>query len=376
MQKFSAYICLIATLALAATSAVAATHMPFGMWKASSYAPSSYIRSIQNGSITIASGSTSNTATISSVTTANTWLKYDGVTATSTSNVQSVATRITLTNSTTVTATRGASNSDAVTVYFSVVEFSSGVNSIQYGTVAVSAAQTSNTATISSVGATSFVGWLGSSSATSQTSYSRVATSVDLTNSTTVTGHIGLTTSAMTIGFVVVDLSSDIVSSVQQKTTTDTSNTTSWTDSITAVVPEHTLIQYNGSTISTGTGCNQTCQNVLLTSSTQVTISIAAGSATSKSIYYTVIEFSAGALNGSVQRASRTIGSGASSDVYTISNVDTGKSIVNMAGFRGNGNLNTTQTAASLSSFYQVTTQVNSVSSGFPTASWEVLRFN
>ena len=126
------------------------------------------IKSIQKVAITIASGSTSNTATISSVTTSNAILLFNGNTTTQTTDYSSGTARIELTNGTTVTAYRGASNSDTVTIYGTVIEFNTGyLNSVQSGTVALSTSQTTNTATISTVGANAFVIWLGTAMATS-----------------------------------------------------------------------------------------------------------------------------------------------------------------------------------------------------------------
>lgn len=63
------------------------------------------IKSIQRGTITIPANSTSATATITSVVTTKTELRFLGVTSQST-GIDTALARITLTNSTTITATR------------------------------------------------------------------------------------------------------------------------------------------------------------------------------------------------------------------------------------------------------------------------------
>ena len=83
------------------------------------------INSVQYGTVTIASGATSGTATITSVDTSKSVLGFLGFTTAVDSSVQNrVFPRITLTNATTVTATRDSSDPvKAVTVSFVVTEF-------------------------------------------------------------------------------------------------------------------------------------------------------------------------------------------------------------------------------------------------------------
>src|ERR1019366_6589989 len=100
---------------------------------------SSVIKMIQQGSITIASGSASNTYTVSPAisNTANAIIILGGFT---TSNNTAAEDRdsaiLVITNSTTITATRGIAPAFVVTLNFTIIEFASGVNSIQAGTIA------------------------------------------------------------------------------------------------------------------------------------------------------------------------------------------------------------------------------------------------
>src|SRR5271155_4635047 len=121
----------------------------------------SVIQSITQIEITIAIGSTTNTQTVS-VTAANAWLIYNGSTTTSASSTPEGLAYLTLTNGTTVTATRNLGTAFAVTVYGTLVEFASDVNAISYGTITITSG-TSGTVNPSG-GATSanaFVGFLG-----------------------------------------------------------------------------------------------------------------------------------------------------------------------------------------------------------------------
>lgn len=102
--------------------------------------------------------STSTTATITSVTAANTILHYCGAQIQVSRDFQYAQ----LTNGTTVTINAGAAISDAVKYYCYVAEFISAVwqTSVQIGTITLTAA-TSNTATVTGTNANANVNFLG-----------------------------------------------------------------------------------------------------------------------------------------------------------------------------------------------------------------------
>jgi hypothetical protein len=91
------------------------------------FSGSSPIKSIQRGTITIPANATSATATITSVNTSKTminFLGYNHDTAYTSYSPNIVVPRITLTNSTTVTATKGTSHFASVTIVsYEVIEF-------------------------------------------------------------------------------------------------------------------------------------------------------------------------------------------------------------------------------------------------------------
>jgi hypothetical protein len=84
------------------------------------------IKSIQAGTITIAHATASNTATISSVNTAKSFVIHNGVTTINNPGsgytVDDWSFRVALTNATTVTATRGGSDQQIILAY-TVVEY-------------------------------------------------------------------------------------------------------------------------------------------------------------------------------------------------------------------------------------------------------------
>jgi len=82
----------------------------------------SQIKSIQRGAVSLANGATSATATISSVTTAKSVLSWLGTVPESQNDFANTMAALSLTNATTVTATRAAS-SQGIYVYYQVVEY-------------------------------------------------------------------------------------------------------------------------------------------------------------------------------------------------------------------------------------------------------------
>lgn len=154
--------------------------------------PHSLIRSIQQGSISLASGVTSNTATLSpAVMPANSVILFTGLTSDQNAiSPRERWTRVTLTNSTTVTASRVNATSAAVTVGWVVIEFYPGViRQVQRSTITMNAA-TSGTYTISPALQSTAKGWpiyLGHDS--DQTSEDDDSENVKLvlTNTTTLT---------------------------------------------------------------------------------------------------------------------------------------------------------------------------------------------
>lgn len=158
-----------------------------GLW-----GTNSLIRSVQSGVISLASGSSSNTATIAAVNIANTVVFHGGQNAPSGAGDQyNMMARVELTNSTTVTAAQSSSYATATKdVAYTVIEFAPGVlKSVQSGTITVTGASTSNTATITSVDTNKSVVLNNGFS----TTYNGIITdaslngSMRLTNATTVT---------------------------------------------------------------------------------------------------------------------------------------------------------------------------------------------
>lgn len=291
-----------------------------------------YITSIQQVSITIGAAAASNTATISSVNTANTFVIFQGWTGTGAIEAQNNThcPRVELTNGTTVTAYRNTAATDTVTVNAVIIEVTASLRvSIQHGTVAISAAA-SATATISSVSTTdSAVFWLGHTTTATATSAATGMTRVTLTDATTVTGLV-TTSSTATVGFVVVEFQSAVLQSdVQQFAAAFTSSSATDTQTISSVDPDNTMIAWGGNT----TGASNTGDYAaLITSATNVNLVRGGTNTTTRTPSYTIVEFAPGVLNSAVQRGAISLIS-ATSNTATISSIDTSLGFANYTGF-------------------------------------------
>ena len=167
-------------------------------------------KSIQTGTIAI---ETSTTATITAVDTAYSAVVFQGCSIDEASvTLQYYATaRFVLTNSTTVTGTR-ASSAQAVICAYTVVEFwPAMVKTRQTGTVAMSTAEASDTATLSTAVTTStsqlyFGGCETGADSGSGSRMTEVFGRTILTNTTTVTANRGATDdTTMDCSFTVIE---------------------------------------------------------------------------------------------------------------------------------------------------------------------------
>ena len=171
------------------------------------------INSIQYGTVAISNAATTNTAAITSVDVNNAFIIPLGMsqTAQAFGRWDLTAIRLTLTNATTVTATRGAalSSGETLTQGFVVVEFVPGfLKSVQQGTIDLNGL-TSGTATVTGVVvANAFLIPLGMDTTDSAASptFDIFGYRVVLTNTTTVTASRQVSSAhAFVIGFVLVE---------------------------------------------------------------------------------------------------------------------------------------------------------------------------
>lgn len=340
---------------------------------------STYIASIQNIDITIPTGSTSATATITSVTTSRTALFFHGFTTTNTSTTyREIFPRVELTNSTTITAFRDTSSAtNTVTVRAQVVEFTtSAVSSVQHGTVTIAASTTSGTATISSVTTSrAAVFLLGNTVSTTTSAAGTALAAVDLTSATVVTAtRASSSTAVLTVGYCVVEFASGVTNSIQQRSVTQTTTATTISDTITSVNTGRTLLVYNGATSTTSAYGPNWMYRAELTSATNVTLTRTGTTTTSRTVRYTAIEFASGVVS-SLQRGTVSVASATSAN-STITSVQTDRSVLNMPWYSSDGGApNDRSVTVRLSSATNVQGSKNTAGTTTSTPSYEVMEF-
>jgi hypothetical protein len=245
-----------------------------------------------------------------------------------------VEARVTLTNATTVTATRHTTDTNTITVNGTVVEFvSSAIQSIQYGTGTIASGSTSAHVTISSIDTTNaFVQYLGQSSATTaNTAYNRFWSSAKLTAATNVKVERNTSTDDVTVGFVVVEFKSGILnSSVQQKAIDIIGGATSKSLTLTSITPSQTAVFYGGLTMENTTSPKANVRASLTDSITITADRNGSGAGTNTTTICTVVEFKSTDI-ASIQRGTIDL-NGVTSNTATISAVNTSKAFVSYLG--------------------------------------------
>lgn len=280
---------------------------------------------VQQVAITMGAGTASATATITAVG-ARAFILYGGNSGSDPQGNRS-CTFITLTNSTTITATRSSANGTCI-VRCSIVDATADlVTSVQYGTVTLVATNSSNTAAISAVNAnSSALIYLGHTTGdtvsvptTQLPALSYAATTVTATVTTAVT-------STMVVGFSMIEFNpSALLSNVQIFSTAWLNTATSTTQAITSVDVNNSLIIHAGHRSDNLTTFRTSKQRSNLTNATTVTIVVNLAGADTNNVYnFTVVEFIPGVFSQPVQRGNISL-SGTSSTA-TINSVAVSKS--------------------------------------------------
>lgn len=337
---------------------------------AGSVAPTTYVNSIQHGTITIASGASSNTATINAVGSLA-WVVFEGFTCSSaTSQSAIIAPRISLANTTTVSAARNSSDASTITVHFAVIDATSLlVESVEQGTVLFTATTSASTNLSNSYDLTrTAVFYLGDiSSDTSAVPARRCnvrMAAVDTVTATSNSSHTG------TCGYVVVQFKAAAIQSIQQFNDSYTSLLATDPKTISAVTMANTMIAWGG--INTGGSGYYTTQ---LTSTTNINFIRIQTSSAARIPVITVIEFVAGVLN-SVQRGTISLAN-ATSNTASITAVSATKALCNFVGY----NSTSTDTVdkmyqrVTLTNTTTVTASINTNSASAKAIAYEIAEF-
>jgi len=200
-----------------------------------------YVVSVQSFTVTIAAAGTSGTVTINSVDTNRAVIFFDGgLTTNTTAQSTAILVRLALTNATTITATRGAASASFSQVTRGyIVEFSSDLldGDVQYGTVTIAAASTSNTATINSISTSRAAPFYLGNSATEAggTGPNNNSASMVLTDAKTITCTRSGTLGTLVTSFVIPQFLSGVIQSVQHRAPSVSGTNLSDTDTISSV---------------------------------------------------------------------------------------------------------------------------------------------
>jgi hypothetical protein len=337
-----------------------------------------YVNSVQQGTITIASGSTTGTASVTAPTGTGILLYQGNSTSATTSMAQSLV-RLSI-SGTTVTATRNTSSTNTCTVNFAYIDAdpTNLVNSVQYGSIAITSG-TSNTATISSVTTgNSVVALLGFTAANATFDWELNSPILTLTSATVVTAAVGALSTNCTANFVVIEFKGSALNqSTQFFSKAWTNSTLTTTQTITSVNVNNSMLIYSGS--HNGNTATSAIDQQYVTLTNATTVTIASGVANSDAIKcnFWVVEFVAGVLSQNAQRGTIAL-SAVTSNTATITSATTTQTLCNYCGF-------TTSISAvtSLATVLPNITQTNATTltaakntgTGLTTVSYEALTF-
>lgn len=231
------------------------------------------INNIQQGTIAIGNAATTNTATITAVVLANSFVMFQGQTfgaATDETNFARCTGQVALTNTTTVTATRNTASATTLTVGFVVVEFKAGVLTSATQSVTKAGTTIGALASITSVDPRySILIYGGGTNAITSTNMATFNRNVlaDQIGTLTMTGSASVTSA-----FMVVEFSAVQIKSVQRIVPKIAANATTGTVALNAVTTNKCLVNYTGHFADTTlTTYNNAWETMSLTSSVLMT---------------------------------------------------------------------------------------------------------
>lgn len=361
------------------------------------------IKTRQSGTVVIAAGAASGTATLpTSVTTANAFVRFDGFTSPNSSSFDNAYAYpgVQLTNTNTVTAfTNAADPTYARTVYFTVIEYLPGVlQSNQQGTITLTSASYNGTDYEHSVTITG-VNFSNAFALTNGRTFGPPGSSFNgdfngimcyaiLDSSTTVTGHSGFiwTTDTAVLYYAVPEFVPGILLSVQNVAISMTDPATSGTATITSVTTSNCLSIFQGWAVTSyQIGSNLWEPIITLTNSTTVTANILAAAGFTPpditKVNGTIVEFNSGYIN-SKNAGTTVITAGTSTATSTLgTSVNPLAAIISYLNWNDsngsdNGTTTTPYNAAVLTNATTVTVNSGGTNpSSTITVGWEVVEF-
>lgn len=331
---------------------------------------------IQQASVTIISGATSGTASITQVGT-GAFPVWQGEITNDSADVVSALGYVQLLNNTTVQAVRSTSSTNTITINVAVVDGDTTnlIKTVQSGITTIATGNVSATSSISTVtNAHAAIFYLGED--TTGTTLTRACSSVTLSG-TTVTASRNIGNLATTVSWVVVEFQGAALnSSIQNVTLSSAVSGTTFSSSITSVNTNNTMLAHGGSQGPGTTGAKEFPYIKLNNSTTVQSVYNTAPAALSNIARCSVIEFVSGILAQSVQRNTITL----SSAINNTASITSSPTTHTLANWLGN---NTTDAAINLSidkfSLTQTSASVLTMSAGTLASgvgSYEVINFN
>lgn len=259
----------------------------------------SYLDSTQQFDIQIAINALTNTTTLNpSVDITKAIIFPQGINSTAVTSFGHASSASLLTNSTTVTATRGLTSGTFTSDCFGMVALFNNnlidTSLTQYGTINVSTLSATGTATISTVDLTrSIIINLGTSSNAVSNAATGNDTVLSFTNSTTVTATRGVASATiLAINFVVIQFKANILKqAVQYVSVTSTDTSTTATVTITAVNTANSIRMYAGSSDLVTVTMYDSQVTMELTNSTTVTFTRTGTDVQSRTAAGFIVEF-------------------------------------------------------------------------------------
>lgn len=340
-----------------------------------------YIKSIQTGSITIATSATSNTATITGVDTTKSVCFLNGwTTPNDAGDFYRQTCIVELTNATTVTAKRGASDaSNTSTVYYTIVEFTSdAVSTVQSGEISMGGGVGSNTATITSVGTSNSICITRGSTIVADFGVTASIGDIQLTNATTVTASRAAINSTCTVAYTVIEFQPTIVQSLQNiDDTTSTTAAANTDETISAVTTANTGVFVRGRLGASTFFANNSAFRCQLTSTTNVRFTKVGTDSSVRRLRATVIEFKPLIIK-TINRGTIGMNTAQTSNTATVTAVNINKSLLN---FMQSSTSSTSPATANdacaceLTNSTTITARRNTSASSSVTVAYELIEF-
>lgn len=300
-----------------------------------------YINSVQHVVITIASGASTGTASISAIT-GTAFLVFQGNSTTATTSNADAFCRVSL-SGTTVTATRGGTGANTCTVHCDVVDATSSlVKSVQMGSLTTTTA--SATTTITAVtNANTAVHILGTSQTLASYHYDLNTMRLSLSGTTLTATNINGASGTTIVGWLVLEFQGAALNQAVQTFAKAWTNTTgSTTQALTSVNVANAMVFFAGGGSTNGDTAADEQPEVFLTSGTTATVSCGnASSGNAQIADFSVVEFVSGVLSQTAQRGTIAL-TGASSNTATLTSAATANTLLNMTGWKSSASAVTT----------------------------------